>query len=116
MPIALKLATADTPEPWQAATAEAPGLEYAREGLPSAPPKSIWRTAWAVIRRIAGVFGLVLGAALVVIAFALLIAGTVIRFVLAGGAHVLLALRSFRPANIYERLRYGRRVPLAQVV
>lgn len=115
MPITLRLATADTPEPWQAAAAEAPGLEYAREGLPSAPRKSLWRTAWAVVRRIAAILGVIAGAALVVIAFALLIAGAVIRFALAGGAHVLLALRGISPAGIYDRLRYGGRVPLAQV-
>jgi hypothetical protein len=116
MPIALKLATADTPEPWQAAAAaEVPGLDYAREGLPSAGRKSPWRTAWAVIRRVAAIAGAALSAAVLVIALVLLAAGAVIRFVLSSGAHGLLALRGLGRAGIYERLRYGGRVPLAQV-
>jgi hypothetical protein len=115
MPIPLKLATADTPEPWHAVE-EARGLDYAREGLPSAPRRSILRTLWAIMKRLAGVAGILFGGVLLVIAFALVIAGTIIRFAFTGSAAILLMLRRAGPGAIYERLRYGGRVPVAQVV
>ena len=115
MPIALQLATDDTPEPWQAAAvAEAGPLEYAREGLPSAPRKSIWRTMWAMVKRLFRALGWTVGAALVAVAFTLLIASTVIRMIFAAGAGTLLMLRRLGPSRLYERLRYGR-VPTAQL-
>lgn len=132
MAIALKLATIDTPEPWQAAmpgamtdamtdaTAFAPPsyaapLEYAREGLPSAPPRTLGRIAWAMLKRLLSAFGWTFGAALLVLAFALLAAATVIRLVFGLGAAFLLLLRRLSPFRLFAYLRFGGRVPEAQL-
>lgn len=115
MPIPLKLATADTPEPWQVVVDETPALEYAREGLPTAPRRSIWRTLWAVARVFGRALGLIVGGALIVIAFALLVAGTMVRLAFTGAAAVLLSVRKVGIGGMYERLRYGGRVPMAQL-
>lgn len=114
MAIPLKLADETTPEPWQAA-AEAAPLEYAREGLPTAPPRTIARTLWAVLKRFAQAFGWLIGGVLLVAAYALLAAATIVRFVLAGGAVLLLRIRRISPSRMYHRLRWGGRVVDAQV-
>jgi hypothetical protein len=115
MPITLKLATADTPEPWQVVIDETPALEYAREGLPTAPRRSIWRTLWAIAKSFGRALGMIVGGALIVIAFALLVAGTLVRLAFTGAAAFLLVLRRAGPSRLYERLRYGGRVPMAQL-
>lgn len=115
MAIELKLADEDTPQPWQAAAEEAAPLDYARHGLPSAPPRTIARTLWAILKRLLHAFGWLVGGGLLVAAFALLVAATIIRFAFAGGAALLLLIRRVSPSRMYHRLRWGGRVIDAQV-
>lgn len=100
MAIELKLATPDTPEPWQAAGVAPPGpmpaaeLDYAREGLPNAEPKAWWRSGQAIARRIASRALGVLGGALNAMAVLLLAMGNSVRYVMTGagnGARYLLS-------------------------
>lgn len=128
MAITLKLATQDTPEPWQAALpdplvdpptdAVAPArlldLDYAREGLPSARPRSLIRAAGRWLARAAKAVGWLVGAALLVLAFALLIAATILRLAFAAGAALLLGLRRLSPFRAYDWLRFRGKVPFAQ--
>jgi hypothetical protein len=100
MAIELKLATDDTPEPWQAADVvplealPATELDYAREGLPSAQPKRWWRTLLAIGRRVSSPVLAVWGGLLQTAATLLLVAGNSARYLLTGGGDVARYLLS----------------------
>lgn len=126
MPIALKLATVDTPEAWDAC--EARPLVYARAGLPTAPRRTPARRFFEFFGRcvrpllILGklalfLIKLALRLALVLLAVALIIAGGIVRFAFVTLAHGLLALPKVisRLAPRLGGLRPGRRVPYARL-
>ena len=100
MAIELKLASEDTPEPWQAADVvplealPATELDYAREGLPSAQPKAWWRTLLAIARRVSRPVFAVWGSLLQAAATVLLVAGNSARYVLTGAGDVARYLLS----------------------
>lgn len=115
MPIELKLATDDTPQPWHLALEPLPAeLDYAREGLPSAPPRSWLRSLLAVLRLIFRGIGKLVSATLLAVALICLGAAIAARLLLVGLAKLVLLVRGASPVRLYERLRYGR-VPLAQI-
>ena len=114
MAIPLKLATDDTPEPWQSALSDPLELDYAREALPTARPPSIWRAVWRVTRSFLRGTGWMIREILTTAAFALLLVGTVMRLALAASAGLLFTMRRLSPVRLCRWLRY-RDVPYAQV-
>lgn len=119
MSIALKLATVETPEAWDAASAQP--LVYARAGFPSAP-----RRTW--FRRVVGFFGrcirpllflvkMTLRLALVLVAVSLIVVAGLLRFALVTLAHALLALPKIFSVLTprLAALRRGGRVPYARL-
>lgn len=122
MPIALKLATVDTPhtpEAWDAASAQP--LVYARAGLPTAPRRTWFRRIFGVlgrcIRPLVFLVKLTLRLSLVLLAVSLIVIAGLLRFVLVTLAHTLLALPKVFSVVTPRlgALRPGGRVPYARL-
>ena len=119
MAIPLTLATADTPEPWQAVQAEP--LAYARAGLPTAPrrslPRMIGATIWWGIRSLARVVWLGVWLVSWALSRLLWLAAHAVRFVLLCLAKLVESLPTLLtlPVRLVRRL-LPERVPYAKLV